>query len=129
MSVAPLTCFGLLGAPRVDRPRGGLFNTEVEVQYPDRTDDGLGGYTTTWQTRYAVMPCRIRLLTGVEEPVGGQQASTLIGRMHFDAGYGVERSDRVVWENNGTTRIFNVLAVIDAHEQGRRKVAKIEEVG
>lgn len=106
----------------------GAMRNELALEQCIRTDDGLGGFTESWQ--------EVATLFGMVEPVradsvfgADQTLETVTHRITLRWRAGVASGMRLTKPAPGGARAFDILTVHDPDETGRYLVCRVREKG
>lgn len=103
-----------------------LLNSTVDVYRKTQTDDGQGGYTSTWAAIYTSKKCRFQALTSKEAVLTYDKATVFANYyIHMEHLSNIAEGDRIYLG----TRTFEIKLVQDYAEIGKYLKLAVLEIG
>lgn len=112
----------MLNRPPVTAP--GRLRARLDLQKPEQTPDGGGGFSTTWSA-IAVVAAEISPIAGAEKRIGEGLIGTLRHRVVIRYRDDVASGDRFLLD----TRVLTIFAAYDKNQDRRFLTCLVNEEG
>lgn len=99
----------------------GELDQRIQIEREASSDDGMGGYTSTWSVLHGPIWARVRPMSGRERQFAAQ-VDAISDYVVIIRNRDLDESDRIKWVSNGN-RILNIRAI---HREPRAEFIKID---
>jgi SPP1 family predicted phage head-tail adaptor len=93
----------------------GKLNRRIDIKYPVKTSDGMGGSTIVWTNSIRNAPCAIWPVSAKQLINAGQQTMFITHRVRMRKRDGVKSSWRLYYRD----RVFDIVSIVEPDMDNR----------